>query len=125
MLDVHIFRIFGLIYLLVGLGFIFDFKYYKEMLQDFFKNKTVLYVFAIMALLTGFLLITYHNVWTGGWSVVITVLGWLAFLKGAVALVFPSFFMKMANFWIKKGYGILSRVCIILGLFFFVLSFVL
>jgi len=30
-----------------------------------------------------------HNIWAGGWPVLVTVLGWLAVLGGLVRMLFP------------------------------------
>jgi hypothetical protein len=31
-----------------------------------------------------------HNVWTGGWRIIVTVLGWLAIVSGLVRMFFPQ-----------------------------------
>ena len=43
-----------------------------------------------MALLAGFLIVNFHNVWVWDWTVIITVLGWLALLKGILLLLLPK-----------------------------------
>lgn len=41
-----------------------------------------------IALLLGILIVVSHNVWVAKWPVLITILGWLALIKGVVRLLF-------------------------------------
>ena len=51
----------------------------------------VMLAYAIICLATGVALIVCHNVWSGGLlPVIVTLLGWLIFLKGLVLLALPS-----------------------------------
>jgi hypothetical protein len=55
-----------------------------------------------MALVFGLLIVMFHNVWVGSWEVIITILGWLALLKGVVLLVQPEFAIKHAQVWASR-----------------------
>jgi hypothetical protein len=37
----------------------------------------------------GLAIVRGHNVWTGGWPVVVTIFGWLAILGGLARMLFP------------------------------------
>jgi len=44
-------------------------------------------------MLAGLLMITFHNIWSGGWIVILTVLGWAALIKGTLSLVLPDLYV--------------------------------
>jgi hypothetical protein len=51
----------------------------------------VMLAYAIISLATGVAMIVGHNVWSGGLlPIVVTLLGWLIFLKGLVLLLLPA-----------------------------------
>ncbi|MGA7326226.1 MAG: hypothetical protein WBX25_17510, partial [Rhodomicrobium sp.] len=41
------------------------------------------------AFVLGLAIVYFHNKWTRGWPVLITVIGWLALLIGLVRMIFP------------------------------------
>ncbi|MFH1412998.1 MAG: hypothetical protein ABIG10_03170 [bacterium] len=57
----------------------------------------------LVVLVAGYLLVTFHNVWVSGWTVLITIIGWIAFIKGLFALLLPEQFVKIAKLKIKKS----------------------
>ncbi|MBU1018293.1 hypothetical protein KKA33_04680 [Patescibacteria group bacterium] len=118
-LSIFIAKLFAVIYLMVGLGMLLSPSYYQKAMTDMMKNPVVFYLGGIMAVMAGFLIVTYHNIWESSWVVVITVFGWLGLLKGFMFLVFPghvTFWQKMFK---KKGHMMIySLVVLALGLFF-------
>ncbi len=53
-------------------------------------SDSFLFFSGIIALLLGAFVISVHNIWTAGWPVVITVIGWLSLIKGIWLLFYPS-----------------------------------
>lgn len=54
------------------------------------SNSPLVLALAIVSLAAGAAMIVYHNVWSGGLlPVVVTLLGWLVFLKSLVLLLLP------------------------------------
>ncbi len=110
-------KVFGILFTVVGLGFLINFKSYQKIYDDFFKNSAILYMGGLLALIMGILLVLYHNVWEGGWVVIITVLAWMSLIKGVCLLVFPNWFVKM-KFYFKGTFCWVSVVlCLVLGVF--------
>lgn len=53
-------------------------------------DATVVYLNGLFFLVAGMLLVRFHNLWTAGWPVIITILGWLILLLGMVRMFFPK-----------------------------------
>ena len=55
------------------------------------RDVGLIFLSGILLLLAGIAIVRVHNVWTGGWRIVVTVLGWLAIVSGLVRMFFPQF----------------------------------
>ena len=51
----------------------------------------------ILSLLAGIAIVRVHNVWSGGWQVIVTVFGWLAILGGLARMWMPQMAGPIAN----------------------------
>ena len=88
--SIFIARIFGLCYLVIGIGFVLNRKAFQKVMQDFCKNAALLLLGGISALVIGVVIILKHNIWAANWTVMITIIGWLGFIKGIWMTVFPN-----------------------------------
>jgi len=70
-----------------------------------------------MALVVGFLIVSNHNVWVQDWTVLVTIIGWLALLKGVLIFLAPKFLIKLSASILKKT-NLIGLCAIILGLVF-------
>lgn len=106
----------GVMYLAVGLGMLLSGDYYKKAIQDMVKDAGTLYLGGVMALMIGFFMVTFHNVWEG-WPILVTLIGWLALIKGLVILIFPKMMMDWSAKMMKHMSN-LSWVVLVLGAVF-------
>jgi len=97
MSDAHIFQLIGIVYLSAGLGIIISVRFYGHLLQDYAEHPAVTYVSGLLALVVGWLLVTFHNIWVKDWPVIITVVGWIALVKGISLLVLPGIYVRICN----------------------------
>lgn len=88
MSDAHILTVIGLVYLSIGLGACLRDGYLEAVVFDLGDSSALSWLFSFLAILMGFLLVT-RDAGVGAWPVVITVIGWLALVKGVVFLAFP------------------------------------
>jgi uncharacterized protein YjeT (DUF2065 family) len=119
MTDASIFQILGLFYLAMGLGMLADPRFYKEMINKMIDNEAVFFVTGLLIFIMGYFLVAYHNIWIGGWTIIITIFGWLTLLEGLMMIVIPEKSIKLYNF-IKVSKGQLS----IYGVIVFVLGII-
>jgi hypothetical protein len=57
----------------------------------------VVYLSGLLSLIAGLAIVNIHNSWNSGWSVVITVIGWLMLIGGMVRLVLPQLAMRIGT----------------------------
>ena len=126
-MDVSIFlaKVFGIYLVIVSLSLLINRQKFKQLFSDFLNNSPAAFLSAIMTLIMGILLILFHNIWTTDWRVLITLLSWLVFVKGAVRVLCPKFdslFVGMVNkesfyAWAGGIYLILGGYLLYLGYF--------
>ena len=92
--TVLIAKLLGPIFIVVGIGVLLNLKRYQNVLADFCDNTARLYLGGVMALAAGILIIIFHNDWRLKWGLIITVMGWLSFIKGITLIVFPDVIVK-------------------------------
>ncbi len=118
MSDAQIFQIFSLAYLAIGIGILINPDFYKKLYEGFIENATALYLGGFAALVIGYLIVAFHNTWTKDLSVIITVIGWIALIKGILILVQPKIMIALIKAIVTKGnfLKIEAVVVIIIGL---------
>ena len=69
----------------------------KAVGEEFINSRALLFLAGVLAFLVGLALINTHNVWVGGWPVIITVFGWIALAAGIVRMGFPGLITSMGQ----------------------------
>jgi len=125
MSDAQIFQIFSIVYIAVGIGIFINPGFYKKLFEDFIENAAVMYLGGIMALVVGYLIVAFHNTWTKDLSVIITIVGCLAMIKGILILIRPNMIIALSKAMVQKEsiLKIEAIAVIILGLVFSFLGF--
>lgn len=103
---------------------------YKKIVSEFSKNTETAVLFrflaGFLALMIGTLMVLFHNVWTSDWRVAITIVGWMALIKGVFYLLFPEVINKTA---VMFGSTIFLRMASVImfcvGVFFWYAGFFL
>jgi uncharacterized protein YjeT (DUF2065 family) len=125
MSDAQIFQAFSIVYISVGIGILINPDFYKRMFEDFIKNASTLYLGGMAALVVGYLIVAFHNTWTKDLSIIITIVGWLALIKGILIFIQPKVIIAVSKAMMKKESILRTEavVIIILGLAFSFLGF--
>lgn len=125
MTDANIFQILGLAYLAIGLGMLINPRFYSKMLNKMIDDEAVLFVTGLLVLVIGYFLAAYHNIWTGGWTIIITVIGWLALLKGLMMVIIPEKSVKLYNLIkiSKAQLSVYGKIVLVIGIIFAYLGY--
>ena len=125
MTDASIFQILGLFYLAMGLGMLADPRFYKEMINKMIDNEAVFFVTGLLIFIMGYFLVAYLNIWIGGWTIIITIFGWLTLLEGLMMIVIPEKSIKLYNsIKVSKGQlSIYGVIVFVLGIIFTYLGY--
>ncbi len=120
--SLFIARIFGICYIVVGIGLLRNRKNFEKIVDDFCKNTTLVFYGGIMALVVGMSIILTHNFWIASWRVIITIIGWIALIKGIWIIVFPDTIPGFMEFY-KKSKSLITAHSIAALAFGIILTF--
>ena len=117
-------KILGIIYFAFGIGMLVNPSFYRREIPKLLENSAYLILGGFLAIVFGFLILEGQNTWPSDWTVVITILGWIAILKGAMLLAFPnSMNLFKPLFESKLFMNIPTPSVIIMGAIFIYLGF--
>ena len=93
-------------------------------MSDFQRSPALLFLAALFALGVGLVHVMAHNLWTDPLAILVSLIGWLAVVKGILLLAVPEAMMSVAAAAATSSrvriYGIamliLSLVLLVLGL---------
>lgn len=89
-LSIFLGKIVGLYLLISTISILIQQKYYKKVFDELLKHPAFITIYAIIDLIIGLIIIISHNIWISNWPLIITLLGWLIFLKGIFLFLFPQ-----------------------------------
>ena len=95
MTDAQIFQFLGLTFFAIGLGMLITPDLIKNLFRELEKSIVNTFYGGLISLAIGFPLVTFHNIWVWNWSLLITIIGWLAIFKGLALLIAPQATVQM------------------------------
>lgn len=72
---------------------------------------------AFIAIVIGLLNILFHNIWEFNWTIIITLIGWIALGKGLFMFTFPKRAVKLIEFVNVRLVQVVYVLLFIVGLF--------
>ncbi len=82
-------QVLGIFFAIVGISMVVNKKTIVAAVEEITRNPGVLWFWGLIALIIGAVFIVLNNTWTSGWvPLLITVIGWLALIKGVFILLF-------------------------------------
>jgi vacuolar-type H+-ATPase subunit I/STV1 len=89
--TIYLSRLIGLYCILVDLSLVIHRQASVGSIVATFNNPAVMLTLGIATVAAGLALILAHNIWSGGaQTVVVTLVGWLALIKGLLFLALPA-----------------------------------
>jgi hypothetical protein len=101
-------KLVGPLWLLAGLGFLINQKFYSEVVKDLKQHSGMIYIGGAFVFLLGLYLVLQHNIWEMNLSGFITLLVWAMLLKGAALLLIPMQFLQISDFIMKSKNGLMA-----------------
>jgi hypothetical protein len=117
-LSILLAKVFGLVYLVLALGMLINRAHYRKVFDDMVANGAMTIYGGAMALAAGVFLVSFHNIWIGGWEVIITLFAWAALIKGVLLLLAPKAMLSLTKMLTKNDsvFVLWGACALILGL---------
>lgn len=88
--SIFLAKVIGLYLLIAGLMLLIRRGAVGEVIDDITRSPALVAFAGSISLAIGLLLVVSHNHWSRDWTVVVTLLGWLALLQGIIRLFYPE-----------------------------------
>ncbi len=118
-MEVSIFlaKVIGLYYVIVFVAVMVNRKNLPRLAEGFSENLALGYLAGFLAVVVGLLIVVSHNVWVADWRAIITVVGWLALLKGIVLMISPGSAGRHEKLLRSPVIFVLYGVVLVLGVY--------
>jgi len=101
--SLFIAKMFGIAYIVISIGFLFNQKTFRQVIEDFCNSPAACFYGGLLALTVGLAIILTHNTWGKSWVVIITLIGWSGLIKGIWMIVFPDSVFKLMKAYLEKS----------------------
>jgi hypothetical protein len=118
--SILIARLIGPVMLVAGIAVLINARTFCEMANEFLASRALMFFSSLLIMLGGVAIIVTHNVWTADWRGLITLLGWLIAIGGAIRLIAPQFVVERGRAMMKQSYmpAAAGAIWVAIGLIF-------
>ena len=113
-ISTYLAKLIGPIFLTIGIGMLVNGAFYRDLITEALASHVLIYLSGVLSLLAGLAIVIAHNRWSGGWPVIITVLGWLMVIGGVIRLVLPATTATLASDLYSKPFVLLIVALVVL-----------
>lgn len=97
-------KVIGIYLVIISLALIINMHKIAFIINSMLSNAPLMFVAGAFTLIIGALIIVSHHIWQYNWRVIITIIGWLAFLKGLSIVIFPHFVDELSSLFVHNVY---------------------
>ncbi len=90
-------QILGPMYVIVAVGLLLNPPAYQRIFEEFFESPALAFVGGVIALIFGLAILAFHRAWSADWTLIVTLIGWLALIKGSLLVVCPSAVIRLSR----------------------------
>lgn len=122
-LSIFAARILAVIYISIGISIVSGGLNLAKLIEDFSKSTALSFMTGFMVVIVAGILLQYHHDWPTDWTILVTIIGWVALIKGLFLLTFPKsilYFKGMVKNGQPWGFAL-----ILIGLLFGYFGFII
>lgn len=115
-------QLLGLVMIVMALSLFMQRPMYLGMVAAFRADRASQFAASFVGLLLGGILLLTHNVWSGGLlPMLVTLMGWLIFLKSAALLLLPTALLGriMRPVATRRAFVVAASAMLVIGLYLF------
>ena len=106
----------------VAVAVVLNLGSFPALAEQVSRDPALIFLSGILLFVAGLAIVRAHNIWAGGWPVLVTVFGWLILLGGLARMLFPTQFAAIAA-GVGRSIGLIVAAAIVLLVLGAILSF--
>lgn len=104
-------RIIGIALIVIYTGVLLNRNTYATFWPALTNSPVTFFITGVISLILGLIIIQIHNIWVPDWRVIITIIGWLGFISGALRILLPELVLQFGNkFFEDKEYKLVTGI---------------
>jgi hypothetical protein len=103
--SIFLARLIGPVALAVAIALFINKRAFAAMAEEFLQSRALLYLSGFLLMPAGLAIVLTHNVWVANWRVIITLLGWLMTIGGAIRVIFPDKVQAWGRGFLRQPMG--------------------
>jgi hypothetical protein len=111
--SIFLAQLIGPILAVIGLGVLINRAGYQAVAEEVVKSRVQLWLSGVLALTAGLAIVLVHNEWDLSWDVIITIIGWLAIVRGLLRLLIPQQIGDFLSRGLARGPQVLTGVGVV------------
>jgi hypothetical protein len=119
--SIYLAKLIGPVMAAIGVGMLLNSAVFRILAQQFLSSYALIFLAGLITLFAGIALVLAHNVWTPDWRVIITILGWLGVIGGALRIIAPNLVVRIGGavighagaMFIFAGFALLALGCVL------------
>ena len=96
-ISIFLARLIGPVMALVGVSLLVNEAAFRKMAQEALRSPALIFFTGMILMPVGLAVVLSHNVWALDWRVIITLLGWVAVISGALRVFAPNRAMNVGK----------------------------
>jgi hypothetical protein len=100
--SIFLAKLIGPVMALVGISVIVNELAFRKMAQEFVRSPALVFLSGMILMPAGLAVVLNHNVWVLDWRIVVTLLGWLAAISGAIRVFAPDRATKIGRKYLNR-----------------------
>src|SRR5262249_51625104 len=86
--------------------------------QEVLRSHVWVFLLGLIDLALGLAIVLTHNVWVADWRVIITLLGWVLFIRGAARVLLPDQVKEFGSKMLRNKNAVTASfaACLVVGL---------
>ena len=96
-ISIFLARLIGPVMALVGISLLMNETAFRKMAMEFLRSPALIFFSGMILMPAGLAVVFSHNVWVLNWPVIITLLGWIAVISGALRVFAPDRALKIGK----------------------------
>jgi hypothetical protein len=101
-------------FFVMGIAMMSNRTRFASVFNEIANSSSLIILSGVIALLFGILILLSHNIWLWSWPLLVTLSGWLAFLKGACLLIIPTTFLAWCKPLFTPERILITGCCLVL-----------
>jgi hypothetical protein len=110
--SIFLAKLIGPILLVAGIAMLVNRKEFDALAQEFLRGRALLVLFGFIDLAVGLAILLTHNVWIADWRLIITLLGWLLFVRGLVRIFLPDQVKAFATKFLRNANAMTTSLAV-------------